>query len=150
MDRPWFRDAPAAGTAPAHLRQLVHGSGQIIARVAPIIEMLRTAVAIDPDIAEPWPQEADLRFTVHATAARALVAKPGARPGCQPSTPPTCFTACSAPSCTHCMCATAAGVPGNGSNGPTTPCDPSCVPTDNRPPRTGCGRQQPQLRRTVS
>jgi hypothetical protein len=49
--------------------------------VAPIIDMVRAAVAIDPDIAELWPPEASLRFTVHAAAAKALVAKPGARPG---------------------------------------------------------------------
>jgi AcrR family transcriptional regulator len=81
MNRAWFRDALAAGTAPAQLRQLIHGTGQIIARVAPIIEVLRTAATVDPQIAELWPQDSNPRFTVHAAAAKALVAKPGARPG---------------------------------------------------------------------
>jgi AcrR family transcriptional regulator len=80
MERPWFRDALAADTAPELLRQLVHGTGQIIARVAPILDMLRNATGTDPEIAEQWPQDSNLRYTVHAAAAKALVAKPGARP----------------------------------------------------------------------
>jgi AcrR family transcriptional regulator len=80
MERDWFRDALAAATAPELLWQLVHGTGQIIARVAPILDVLRTAVAIDPEIAEQWPQDGNPRYTVHAAAARALVAKPGASP----------------------------------------------------------------------
>jgi AcrR family transcriptional regulator len=81
MDRPWFRDALAADSAAAGLRRLVHGTGQVIARVAPIIEVLRTAAAIEPEIARLWPQDVDMRFTVQATAAKALMAKPGARAG---------------------------------------------------------------------
>jgi AcrR family transcriptional regulator len=81
MDRPWFRDALAADTAAAGLRRLVRGTGQVIARVAPIIEVLRTAAAIDPEIAGLWPQDIDMRFTVQAAAAKALMAKPGARAG---------------------------------------------------------------------
>jgi AcrR family transcriptional regulator len=79
MDRAWFRDALAADTAAAGLCQFVRGTGQVIARAAPIIEVLRTATAIDPEITGLWPQDVDMRFTVHAAAARALMAKPGAR-----------------------------------------------------------------------
>ena len=81
MDRPWFRDALAADTAAAALRRLARGTGQVIARAAPITEMLRTATAIDPEITGLWPQEVDMRFTVQAAAAKALMAKPGARAG---------------------------------------------------------------------
>jgi hypothetical protein len=49
--------------------------------VAPIVEMLRTAATVDEAITELWPRDADLRFTVHATAAAALVRKPDAAPG---------------------------------------------------------------------
>lgn len=79
MDRPWFRDAVAAGTASAALRRHVQGTGQVMARAAPIIEVLRTATAIDPEVTGLWPQDADMRFTVQAAAAKALMAKPGAR-----------------------------------------------------------------------
>lgn len=79
MDRPWFRDALAAGTARAQLRQLVHGTGHVIGRVAPITEVLRTAMATDPEIAELWQQDTDPRSVVLTAAARALVAKPDAR-----------------------------------------------------------------------
>jgi AcrR family transcriptional regulator len=81
LDRAWFRDALAAGTAAAALRQHIQGAGQVIARFAPINEVLRTATSIDPEITGLWPQDADMRFTVQAAAARALMAKPGARAG---------------------------------------------------------------------
>jgi AcrR family transcriptional regulator len=80
MERDWFRDALATATAPELLRQLIHSTGQITARVAPILDVLRTAATIDPEIAEQWPQDSNPRYTVHAAAAQALAAKPGARP----------------------------------------------------------------------
>lgn len=54
---------------------------EMLERVAPITEMLRTAGAIDPEVAELWPQEPDPRHTVHSAAATAMVAKPGVRDG---------------------------------------------------------------------
>lgn len=81
MDRPWFRDALAAATADAQLRAHVHGSGQVLDRVAEITEVLRAAAKTDPEIAEFWPRDPDPRLTVLSAAAKALVAKPGARAG---------------------------------------------------------------------
>jgi AcrR family transcriptional regulator len=81
MDRPWFRDVLATGTAAAQLRAHVHGSRQVLDRVAEITEVLRTAAKTDPEIAELWPQGPDPRFTVLSAAAKALVAKPGVREG---------------------------------------------------------------------
>ncbi len=81
MDRPWFQgvlDADDAGTC---LRRLVAGTAETLARVALIVEMLRTAATVDPDIRALWPDDADPRFTVHSAAAAALVAKPGIRDG---------------------------------------------------------------------
>src|SRR3954467_14238250 len=40
MDRPWFREALAAETAGAQLRLHVQGTGRILERVAPIVDML--------------------------------------------------------------------------------------------------------------
>ncbi len=80
MDRPWFREAARAPTARAQLREHVRGTRQIIGRIAPVMEVFRTAAAIDPDIADMW-EDPDPRFTVQSAAAKALVAKPDARPG---------------------------------------------------------------------
>ena len=79
MERPWFRDALAAETAEALLRALVRGTRQLLERVAPITEMLRTAVTTDPDLAGLWRFDTDPRLAVHTAAAEALVTKPGAR-----------------------------------------------------------------------
>jgi AcrR family transcriptional regulator len=79
MDRPWFRDAMATDTAEAHLRAHIAGTRAILDRVAPITAMLTAAAHSDPDIATLWPQDTDLRYTVQSTAARAMMAKPGAR-----------------------------------------------------------------------
>jgi AcrR family transcriptional regulator len=81
MDRPWFRDALAARTAAAQLRAQVRGSRQVLERIAPIIEVVNTAVATDPEVAELWPQDPDPRYAVLAAAANTLVTKPDAREG---------------------------------------------------------------------
>ncbi|RCG30075.1 TetR/AcrR family transcriptional regulator [Sphaerisporangium album] len=81
MDRPWFQDALAAPDAGAHLRLHVAGTCRILERVAPVIDMLRAAAQADAEITTLWDQDVDPRLTVHAAAAKALVAKPGARPG---------------------------------------------------------------------
>ncbi|MCW2880366.1 MAG: putative transcriptional regulator, TetR family [Sphaerisporangium sp.] len=79
MERPWFREALAAETAGAQLRLHLAGTRKTLERVAPIIEMLRAAAAADSEITELWEQGTDPRFTIHSTAAKALVTKPGAR-----------------------------------------------------------------------
>jgi AcrR family transcriptional regulator len=81
MDRPWFQQSLAAETADAQLRLHVRATRGILDRVAPIIEMLRAAASADPAIADLWDRDTDPRFTVHATAARSLVTKPGIRDG---------------------------------------------------------------------
>jgi AcrR family transcriptional regulator len=78
MEREWFREALATETAEAHLRAHVHGTCEILGRVAPIIDVLRTAGAQDPSLASLWQQDTDPRLEVQATAARSLLAKPGA------------------------------------------------------------------------
>ncbi|HEV7932876.1 MAG TPA: helix-turn-helix domain-containing protein [Actinomadura sp.] len=80
MDRRWFREALAAGTADAQLHGLVHGAREILDRIAPISEVLRTASTVEPELAALWrQQDADPRFAVYTTAAQALMTKPGAR-----------------------------------------------------------------------
>jgi AcrR family transcriptional regulator len=84
MDRQWFRDAMAAGTAEAHLRMHVAGTRAVLDRIAPITNMVVAAAGADPEIARLWPQDSDPRFTVQSTAAGALMAKPGARADVSP------------------------------------------------------------------
>ncbi|GAA0916592.1 TetR/AcrR family transcriptional regulator [Virgisporangium aurantiacum] len=81
LQRAWFRDALAADTAEAHLRAHVHGTCQVLRRVAPIMDVLRGAGEQDPSIAGLWPQDVDPRIVVQTTAARSLMGKPGAHTG---------------------------------------------------------------------
>jgi AcrR family transcriptional regulator len=81
MQRPWFLDALAAGTADAQLRAHVRGTCQVLGRVASIVDVLRAAGEQDANLAGMWQQDADPRLEVQTTAARSLVAKPGARAG---------------------------------------------------------------------
>lgn len=79
MQRAWFLDALAAGTAQAQLRAHVRGTCEVLHRVAPITQVLRAAGAQDPSLAGLWQQDSDPRLAVHAAAARSLVTKPGAK-----------------------------------------------------------------------
>ncbi|WP_336211567.1 TetR/AcrR family transcriptional regulator [Nonomuraea sp. LPB2021202275-12-8] len=79
MDRPWYTDALAAGTAQDMLRAYVTGTTAVLERVAPIGEVLQAAAASDPEVAALWPQGVDPRFVVQQNAAEALAGKPGAR-----------------------------------------------------------------------
>src|SRR5919206_4223674 len=77
MERAWFRAAVEAETAAELLRHAVHGARNILERIAPLAEVMRTAATIEPEISELWHhQGVDPRFTVYATAAQALAAKP--------------------------------------------------------------------------
>jgi AcrR family transcriptional regulator len=79
MQRTWFREALATDTAKAHLQAHVHGTCGILTRVAPIMDVLHAAGAQDPSLANLWQQDSDPRLEVHTTAARSLIAKPGAK-----------------------------------------------------------------------
>jgi AcrR family transcriptional regulator len=79
IDRPWFQEALVAETVEGQLQRLVHGARETLGRVAPILEVLRTAAATDPEISDLWPKGPDPRFLVYATAAANLVTKPDAR-----------------------------------------------------------------------
>jgi AcrR family transcriptional regulator len=78
MQRDWFREALVADTAEAHLRAHVRGTCGVLARVAPIMDVLHAAGAQDPSLASLWQQDTDPRLEVQTAAARSLLAKPGA------------------------------------------------------------------------
>ena len=77
--RAWFREALAADTAEAQLRAHVRGTCEVLARVAPIMDVLHAAGAQDPSLAGMWQQDTDPRLEVHTAAARSLITKPGAK-----------------------------------------------------------------------
>lgn len=79
LRRPWFLDALAADTAEAQLRAHVHGTCEVLRRVAPIVDVLRAAGMQDPKLADLWQQDSDPRLEVQTAAARALITKTGAR-----------------------------------------------------------------------
>jgi AcrR family transcriptional regulator len=81
MEREWFRAACAEPTAAGQLRTHVHGTREILGRVAPIMPLIAAAAATDPEIAAQWPDSADPRYTVQYAAAEALAGKPDTRPG---------------------------------------------------------------------
>lgn len=79
MDRPWYVNALAAGTAQDMLRAYVTGTTSVLERVAPIGKVLDAACASDPEVAALWQYDVDPRYVVQRRAAEALVGKPGAR-----------------------------------------------------------------------
>jgi AcrR family transcriptional regulator len=81
MNRPWFRDALATGTAVTHLAAHVRGTREILDRVARITKMVGTAATTDVEVAQLWPDGGSPRLEVHTFAAKAMVTKPGARAG---------------------------------------------------------------------
>lgn len=81
MERQWFTDALSATTAAELVAKHVHGTSDILERVAPITPLIASAAASDPEVASLWPSGEDPRLTVHRTAAHAVVGKPGATPG---------------------------------------------------------------------
>ncbi|MFD0020148.1 TetR/AcrR family transcriptional regulator [Streptomyces sp. NPDC058382] len=81
MERDWFRAACTEPTAAGQLLAHVQGVREILGRVAPIMPLIAAAAATDPEIATQWLPGPDPRYTVQHAAAKALVAKPDARPG---------------------------------------------------------------------
>lgn len=81
MQRPWFTAAMAAPTAEEHLRAHVSGAVSVDARVGALHDVIRTAAALEPELDEMRRVGEGQRYEVQLAAARALTAKPGARPG---------------------------------------------------------------------
>ncbi|NUS15890.1 MAG: TetR/AcrR family transcriptional regulator [Streptomyces sp.] len=80
MERPWFTEAMNTPGAEEHLRAHVAGVAAILGRVSATVEVLRTAIAMEPELRAAWEEGLSQRYTVQHAAARAMVAKPGARP----------------------------------------------------------------------
>ncbi|HEX2316970.1 MAG TPA: helix-turn-helix domain-containing protein [Thermomonospora sp.] len=80
LERPWVAEALAAEPA-EQLRLQAAGAARIHERVGPVLEVVRSAAAVDPEIAELWRTNLAQRHTVLATFAGALAAKTPLRDG---------------------------------------------------------------------
>ncbi|WP_036528481.1 TetR/AcrR family transcriptional regulator [Nocardia sp. CNY236] len=80
MDRHWFAAAVAAPPA-EQIRQQVDAAATIFARVSPLLEVIRSAAAIDPELAEIWQTNIAQRHLVQVRLAEALATKTALRPG---------------------------------------------------------------------
>jgi len=81
VDRQWFRDAVAAPTAAELIERYAAGTSGVLTRFAPLLKVAETAAASDPELAELWRSDEDLRYVVTLEAATALIAKPDAAEG---------------------------------------------------------------------
>lgn len=80
LDRPWVAEAMAAPPE-EQLRRMAELSGDSLARVVPVLEVVRSAAAIDPEVAELWKTNIGHRHTVLTAFIGALVAKTRLRDG---------------------------------------------------------------------
>ncbi|WP_378733807.1 helix-turn-helix domain-containing protein [Nocardia brasiliensis] len=80
LDRPWFAEAVAAAPA-EQIRQQVAAAATIFARASPLLEVIRSAAATDPELAELWRTNIAQRHTVQLRLAEALAAKTPLRRG---------------------------------------------------------------------
>ncbi|GAA2296239.1 TetR/AcrR family transcriptional regulator [Nonomuraea roseoviolacea subsp. roseoviolacea] len=80
LDRPWVAEALAAPPEEL-LRRLAEATTGIHARVAALLEVVRSAAAMDAEIAELWDTNIAQRHTVLAVFTGALAAKQALRPG---------------------------------------------------------------------
>ncbi|MGW6728870.1 helix-turn-helix domain-containing protein [Nocardia sp. NPDC055029] len=80
MDRPWFAEAVAAPPA-EQIRLQVAAAARIHARVAAMLEVVRSAAATDPELAEIWQTNLAQRLTVQQRLVTELAAKISLREG---------------------------------------------------------------------
>ncbi len=80
MDRPWFAAALAAPPR-EQIRDQVAAAATIYARVGTLLEVIRSAAATDPELAELWETNIAQRHLVQLRLAEALAAKTSLRGG---------------------------------------------------------------------
>lgn len=84
LDRPWVREALAAEDPRELVRLQVAGTARVMVRVAPLIEVLRSAAPSDAGLAALWRTNIDQRRTVCTVFARALADRGALRPHLSP------------------------------------------------------------------
>ncbi|MEV4364880.1 TetR/AcrR family transcriptional regulator [Nonomuraea sp. NPDC049625] len=75
LERPWLRQALATPDPVDQLRLQVAGAAAIYARAAALLDVVRSAAATDPDLAQVWRTNLEQRHTVQLTLAEALAGK---------------------------------------------------------------------------
>ncbi|MFC9895391.1 TetR/AcrR family transcriptional regulator [Nocardia sp. NPDC127579] len=80
MDRPWF-DAALAAAPADQIRLQVDAAATIFGRVSPLLEVIRSAAATDPELAELWQTNLTQRRAVQLRLATALTEKTALRNG---------------------------------------------------------------------
>ncbi|MEY9211808.1 helix-turn-helix transcriptional regulator [Thermobifida halotolerans] len=81
LERPWVRAALDTPDPAEQVRLQVAGAGDIHLRAAPLLDVVRSAAATDPDLAEVWNTNVEQRHTVQRVLAEALARKAPLRGG---------------------------------------------------------------------
>jgi AcrR family transcriptional regulator len=81
LERPWARQALAAGNPVEQLRMQVAGAADIYARAAALLDVVRSAAATDLDLAQIWETNLEQRYIVQHAFATALARKTALRAG---------------------------------------------------------------------
>ncbi|MFW5419822.1 helix-turn-helix transcriptional regulator [Nocardiopsis sp. CNT-189] len=84
LERPWVHDALAVSDPLDQLRRQADGAAAVFARVAPLLEAVRSAASADPDLAEVWRTNTEQRLTVQRVFTDALADKGALRPDLAP------------------------------------------------------------------
>jgi AcrR family transcriptional regulator len=79
LDRPWAAAALSATDPADQLRLQVAGAGAIYCRAAALLDVVRSAAATEPDLAEVWRTNVDQRRTVQRAFTQALASKTSLR-----------------------------------------------------------------------
>ncbi|MFE0426731.1 TetR/AcrR family transcriptional regulator [Streptomyces sp. NPDC058953] len=75
LERPWVKQAMAAGDPSTQLRHQVAAAREIYERVGELLEVLRTAAASHPDVAPLWERNKEQRLEVQTVLMKALAEK---------------------------------------------------------------------------
>ncbi|MFC7713477.1 TetR/AcrR family transcriptional regulator [Nonomuraea recticatena] len=121
LERPWVREALAEPDPVEQIRRQVEGAGAIHLRAAALLDVVRSAAASDPDLAEVWADNVDRRLTVQRVFAEALAAKGRCARSSPSRTPPTSPSRRWPPRPTTCSSPAAAGRTPDGRGGPPAP-----------------------------
>ena len=81
LDRPWAVAALATADPGEQLRQQVDGAAAIYARAVTLLDVVRSAAATDPDLAQVWRTNIEQRRAVQRVFAEALARKTPLRNG---------------------------------------------------------------------
>ncbi|GIH79062.1 TetR/AcrR family transcriptional regulator [Planobispora longispora] len=81
LERSWVRDALDDPEPLGQIRRQVAGAGDIYLRVAPLLDVVRSASTTDPDLAEVWTANIRQRLAVQRVFAEALARKTVLRDG---------------------------------------------------------------------